>query len=93
MCLVHPAGGLLPAAPDGAPATKAGGHLQHREESAAQGAGDAGIRINVVVSDVYGASARAMIKALVAGQAMHGVLDHGIRRAACAPAETRCSRR
>ena len=36
---------------------------------------DAGIRINVVVSDIHGASARAMIKALIKGQAMHEVLD------------------
>ena len=36
---------------------------------------DAGIRLNVVVSDVHGASARAMVKALIAGQAMHEVLD------------------
>ena len=36
---------------------------------------DAGIRINVVVSDIHGASARAMVKALIAGQAMHEVLD------------------
>ena len=36
---------------------------------------DAGIRINVVVSDIHGASARAMVKALIKGQAMHEVLD------------------
>ena len=36
---------------------------------------DAGIRINVVVSDSHGASARAMVKALIAGQPMHEVLD------------------
>ncbi len=36
---------------------------------------DAGIRINVVVSDVHGASARAMVKALIADQPMHAVLD------------------
>jgi transposase len=36
---------------------------------------DAGIRINVVVSDIHGASARAMVKALIQGQAMHEVLD------------------
>lgn len=37
---------------------------------------DCGIRINVVVSDIHGASARAMVKALIACQAMHEVLDH-----------------
>jgi transposase len=37
---------------------------------------DAGIRINVVVSDIYGASGRAMVKALIAGKPLHEVLDH-----------------
>ena len=36
---------------------------------------DAGVRINVLVSDIHGASARAMVKALIAGQPMHEVLD------------------
>lgn len=36
---------------------------------------DAGIRINVVVSDIYGASGRAMVKALIAGKPLHEVLD------------------
>ena len=36
---------------------------------------DAGIRINVLVTDIHGASARAMVKALIAGQPMHEVLD------------------
>lgn len=36
---------------------------------------DAGIRINVVVADIHSASARAMIKALLADQPMHEVLD------------------
>jgi len=36
---------------------------------------DAGIRINVVVGDIHGASARAMVKALIAGQPLHQVLD------------------
>lgn len=36
---------------------------------------DAGIRINVLVADIHGASSRAMIKALIAGQPMHEVLD------------------
>lgn len=37
---------------------------------------DAGIRINVLVADMHGQSARAMVKALIAGQPMHEVLDH-----------------
>ncbi|BAO80236.1 transposase and inactivated derivatives [Serpentinimonas raichei] len=37
---------------------------------------DAGIRLNVLVSDIHGSSARAMIKALIVGQPMHEVLDH-----------------
>jgi hypothetical protein len=36
---------------------------------------DAGIRINVLVADIHGSSARAMLKALIAGQPMHEVLD------------------
>lgn len=36
---------------------------------------DAGIRLGVVVSDIHGQAARAMIKALIAGKPMHEVLD------------------
>jgi transposase len=36
---------------------------------------DAGIRINVVVADIHGASARAMIKALIKAQPIDQVLD------------------
>jgi transposase len=36
---------------------------------------DAGMRINVVVSDIHGTSARAMVKALIADKPMHEVLD------------------
>jgi transposase len=36
---------------------------------------DAGIRINVLVADIHGASARAMVKALIAGKPMQEVLD------------------
>jgi transposase len=36
---------------------------------------DAGMRINVLVADIHGASARAMVKALIAGKPMHEVLD------------------
>lgn len=36
---------------------------------------DGGVRLGVVVSDVHGQSARAMIKALIAGRPAHEVLD------------------
>jgi len=43
---------------------------------------DARIRLNVLVSDIHGASARAMVKALIAQQPMDEVLDlQGRRRA------------
>ena len=40
---------------------------------------DAGMRINVLVADIHGASARAMVKALIAGKPMHEVRQ--VRRA------------
>ena len=36
---------------------------------------DAGIRLGVVVSDIHGQSARAMIKGILDGQAPHEVLN------------------
>ena len=36
---------------------------------------DAGVRLNVLVSDIHGQGARAMIKALIAGKPMHEILD------------------
>ncbi len=36
---------------------------------------DAGIRLNVLVSDIHGQGSRAMIKALIEGRPMHEVLD------------------
>jgi len=36
---------------------------------------DAGIRLNVVVSDIHGKAARTMIKALIDGRPLHEVLD------------------
>ena len=36
---------------------------------------DSGIRLGVVVSDIHGQSARAMVKAMIAGKPMHEVLD------------------
>jgi transposase len=41
---------------------------------------DGGIRLGVVVSDVHGQSARAMIKALIAEQSPQAVLQHASRR-------------
>lgn len=41
---------------------------------------DCGIRLGVVVSDLHGRSARAMVKALVAGQPPHEVLKLASRR-------------
>ena len=41
---------------------------------------DGGIRLGVVVSDVHGQSARAMVKALIANQAPHQVLENATRR-------------
>ena len=41
---------------------------------------DGGIRLGVVVSDVHGQSARAMIKALIANKAPHQVLESATRR-------------
>jgi transposase len=55
---------------------------------------DAGIRINVVVADIHGASARAMVKALIADKPMHEVLDCKGRlpcEFAQAAARTRCA--
>jgi len=41
---------------------------------------DSGIRLGVVVSDLHGQSARAMVKAIVAGRASHEVLDCASKR-------------
>jgi transposase len=41
---------------------------------------DGGIRLGVVVSDVHGQSARAMVKALIAGRTPHEVLEFASRR-------------
>jgi transposase len=41
---------------------------------------DGGIRLGVVVSDVHGQSARAMVKALIAGRPAHEVLDYANAR-------------
>ena len=41
---------------------------------------DGGIRLGVVISDLHGQSARAMVKAIVAGKPSHEVLDCASRR-------------
>jgi len=41
---------------------------------------DGGIRLGVVVSDIHGQSARAMVKALIAGQLPHEVLQYASKR-------------
>ena len=41
---------------------------------------DGGIRLGVVVSDVHGQSARAMVKALIAGRPAHEILDLASKR-------------
>jgi len=41
---------------------------------------DSGVRLGVVVSDLHGQSARAMIKAIIAGQAPHEVIRLASRR-------------
>ena len=41
---------------------------------------DSGIRLGVVVSDIHGQSARAMVKAIIAGQSVQEVLNFASRR-------------
>ena len=41
---------------------------------------DSGIRLDVVVSDLHGKSARAMVKAIIVGQALHEVLKLASKR-------------
>ena len=41
---------------------------------------DGGIRLGVVVSDIHGRSARAMVKALIRGQTPHEVLQYASKR-------------
>nr|MBP7912042.1 IS110 family transposase [Pseudomonadales bacterium] len=48
---------------------------------------DGGVRLGVVVSDLHGQSARAMVKALIRGQAPHEVLRHASRRLKATRAE------
>ncbi len=54
---------------------KLGGMLSAEKNRLHKVLTDAGIRINVLVADIHGASARAMVKALIAGKPMHEILD------------------
>ena len=49
---------------------------------------DGGIRLGVVVSDLHGQSARAMVKAIILGQAPHEVLQSASRRPKASREET-----
>ena len=54
---------------------KLGGMLSSEKNRLHKLLADAGIRLNVLVSDIHGQAGRAMVKALIAGQPMHEVLD------------------
>lgn len=51
------------------------GHLASEKNRLHKVLTDGGVRLGVVVSDVHGQSARAMIKALIAGRPIHEVRD------------------
>jgi transposase len=54
---------------------KLGGMLSAEKNRLHKVLTDAGIRINVLVTDIHGPSARAMVKALIAGKPVHEILD------------------
>jgi transposase len=54
---------------------KLGGMLASEKNRLHKLLADAGIRLNVVVSDIHGQAARAMVKALIAGKALPEILD------------------
>ena len=54
---------------------KLGGMLASEKNRLHKVLADSGIRINVLVSDIHGQSARAMVKALIAGKPMDQILD------------------
>lgn len=54
---------------------KLGGMLASEKNRLHKLLADAGIRLNVVVSDIHGAAGRAMIKALIAGKPMYAILE------------------
>lgn len=51
------------------------GHLASEKNRLHKVLTDGGVRLGVVVSDVHGQSARAMVKAMIAGRPVHEVLD------------------
>lgn len=56
------------------------GHLASEKNRLHKVLTDGGIRLGVVVSDLHGQSARAMVKALIAGRPTHEVLDCASKR-------------
>jgi transposase len=58
---------------------KLGGMLASEKNRMHKVLADAGIRLNVVVSDIHGQSARAMIKGLLEGKPICDILDRGER--------------
>lgn len=54
---------------------KLGGMLASEKNRLHKLLADAGIRLNVLVSDIHGQAGRAMVKALIAGQPMAEILD------------------
>jgi transposase len=56
------------------------GHLASEKNRLHKVLTDGGIRLGVVVSDLHGQSARAMVKAIIAGRPTHEVLDCASRR-------------
>jgi transposase len=54
---------------------KLGGMLSSEKNRLHKLLADAGIRLNVVVSDIHGQAARAMVKALIEGQTIAQILD------------------
>lgn len=58
---------------------KLGGMLAAEKNRLHKVLADAGIRLNVLVSDLHGQSARTMVKALLADEPIHAILDHAGR--------------
>lgn len=54
---------------------KLGGMLSSEKNRLHKLLADAGIRLNLLVSDIHGQAARAMVKALIAGHSMSAILD------------------
>lgn len=58
---------------------KLGGMLASEKNRLHKLLSDAGIRLNVLVSDIHGQAGRAMVKALIAGRPVSEILDHAGR--------------